>query len=71
MLSELRCLNDFKLLNLSWVYDINFSSTMREAVKRGVLKRIADTLPMDPETAKAVSCAMDFVTLKAAQGQIS
>ena len=46
-LSSLKNLNDFKLLQLSWVYDINFLSTLRLVKERGVLERLAATLPED------------------------
>jgi hypothetical protein len=46
-LSSLKSLNDFKLLQLSWVYDINFRSTLRLIEERGVLERLAAILPQD------------------------
>lgn len=46
-LSAIKSLNDFKLLQLSWVYDINFLSTLRLIEERGVLQRLAATLPGD------------------------
>jgi len=46
-LGSLKSLNDFKLLQLSWVYDINFLSTLRLIEERGVLEQLAATLPKD------------------------
>ena len=46
-LSVLETLNDFKLLQLSWVYDINFQSTLRLIKERGVLEQLAATLPKE------------------------
>jgi hypothetical protein len=46
-LSNLKSLNDFKLMQLSWVYDINFQSTLRLIKERGVLEQLADTLPRE------------------------
>jgi hypothetical protein len=46
-LSMLKNLHDFKLLQLSWVYDINFLSTLRLVKERGVLEQLAATLPQD------------------------
>jgi hypothetical protein len=46
-LSALKSLNDFKMLQLSWVYDINFLSTLRLIKERGVLERLAATLPKE------------------------
>lgn len=44
-LSALKSLNDFKLLQLSWVYDINFLSTLRLIKERHVLEQMAAMLP--------------------------
>jgi hypothetical protein len=44
-LTMLKSLHDFKLLQLSWVYDINFPSTLRLIKERGVLEQLAATLP--------------------------
>ena len=46
-LSTLKSLNDFKLLQLSWLYDINFSGSLRLIKERGVLERLAATLPQE------------------------
>ena len=46
-LSTLKSLNDFKLLQLSWVYDLNFPETFRLVKERGVLEGLAETLPGD------------------------
>jgi hypothetical protein len=44
-LTMLKSLHDFKLLQLSWVYDINFTSTLKLIRERGVLEQLAETLP--------------------------
>ena len=44
-LSTLKTLHDFKLLQLSWVYDINFPNSLRLIKERGVLEQLAATLP--------------------------
>jgi hypothetical protein len=46
-LTMLKSLHDFKLLQLSWVYDINFLSTLRLVQERRVLDQLAETLPRD------------------------
>jgi len=43
--SAIKNLNDFKLLQIGWVYDINFSPTFREIKKRNYIGEIASTLP--------------------------
>ncbi len=44
---DMRSLNDFKLLQLSWVFDLNYPETFRQAKKRGDLAAIARSLPED------------------------
>ncbi|MBU5615343.1 HD domain-containing protein [Geomonas azotofigens] len=48
-LSALKNLNDFKLLQVSWIYDINFPATLRLIRQRSVLERFAAMLPQDRE----------------------
>jgi hypothetical protein len=42
---QLKSLNDFKLLQMAWIYDINFQPTFRIIAKRGYLDIIRRTLP--------------------------
>jgi len=44
-MQQLRSLNDFKLLQMSWIYDINYQPTFQMILERGYLKKIRDTLP--------------------------
>jgi len=43
--SDIKNRNDRKLLNLSWVYDINFTYTLSEIVKNEYIEKIIGTLP--------------------------
>lgn len=45
----LRSANDFKLLQLGWVYDINFQPTFQMIYERNYLQKIKDTLPPTKE----------------------
>ncbi|MDZ7724582.1 MAG: HD domain-containing protein [candidate division KSB1 bacterium] len=40
-------LNDFKLLQMGWVFDINFSATLQAVQERQYLEKIARALPQD------------------------
>ncbi len=40
---------DFAVMRLSWVFDMNFSWTIRQVVERGYLNRIKDVIPKGPE----------------------
>jgi putative nucleotidyltransferase with HDIG domain len=42
---ELRTINDFKVLQMAWIYDVNFTATFREIEQRRFMERIRDTLP--------------------------
>jgi hypothetical protein len=42
---HLKNLNDFKLLQLAWIYDINFKPTFRRIEERNYLNMIYNVLP--------------------------
>lgn len=66
-LSKLRTLNDFKLLQLSWVYDLNFPTSFRLVAERDYINRIADTLPKSGDIKGAVNLIREFVDQRAQQ----
>src|SRR5208282_5430916 len=52
-LSMLKTLNDFKLTKLSWVYDLNFRSSLRMAVEDNYIDGVTAALPRTGEIRKA------------------
>jgi len=44
-----KTLNDFKLLQLGWVYDLNFPFTARIIAEKDYVKRIRKTMPESDE----------------------
>ena len=42
---ELRTLNDLKLCHLGWVYDVNFTATLKRIKQRKFLQMLIDLLP--------------------------
>lgn len=44
-MSDLKTLNDFKLLQIGWIYDVNFRRTFQIIRERGYLEKIRDALP--------------------------
>ncbi|MEW6674151.1 MAG: HD domain-containing protein [Thermodesulfobacteriota bacterium] len=48
-LEDLRTLNDLKLLQISWVYDLNFQPSFKALHRRGYIDQIAATLPSSEE----------------------
>lgn len=45
---HLQTLNDFKLLQMGWVFDLNFPASFRRLDEKGYLAMIRATLPRDP-----------------------
>ena len=56
---DMKSLNDFKLLQLSWVFDLHFSETFIQAKKRGDLATIAQSLPDDRAVRLATASVME------------
>jgi putative nucleotidyltransferase with HDIG domain len=42
---ELRSINDFKVLQMTWIYDVNYTPAFREIAQRRFMERIRDALP--------------------------
>ncbi|WP_298434426.1 HD domain-containing protein [Geobacter sp.] len=53
-LATLRTLNDFKLLQLSWVFDLNFPRSRELVRELGYVERLVDTLPRSADVDRAV-----------------
>ncbi len=67
--SDLRTLNDFKLLQLSWFYDINFPGSLLMVAERGYIDRIARLLPDSDDVRVAVKSVQDHVDRRLVQEQ--
>jgi hypothetical protein len=59
--SMLTTQNDFKLLQLAWLYDLNFASSLRMVVARKYIPRIADMLPRNDDISRAVNNVREYV----------
>ncbi|MDA8422305.1 MAG: HD domain-containing protein [Nitrospiraceae bacterium] len=62
--ADLETLNDFKLLQLTWIYDLNFAGSVRMVVERGYIDKIVDTLPKNDEIRQAVEVVRAHVNGK-------
>lgn len=60
-MSTLKTLNDFKLLQLAWIYDLNFASSLRILESRHYIEGIAATLPRTGEIRAALATLRDYV----------
>lgn len=61
LMRNLRTLNDFKLLQISWVFDLNFVPSFQAVKTREYIEQIEATLPHSKEITEAVSHAHDYV----------
>jgi hypothetical protein len=64
-LEDVRVLNDFKLLQISWVYDLNFRSAYSLLRQRGYIAELAATIPLDESAAQAVALAVAAIDMHA------
>jgi hypothetical protein len=60
-MEDLKTLNDFKLILISWVFDFNFAPSFQIIQRRGVIERIEATLPGSKEITAAVDQARAYV----------
>jgi len=60
-LKDMKTLNDFKLLQISWVFDLNFAPSFKAVRKRKYLHLIEATLPQSPDIEDAVAIAHSYV----------
>ena len=61
---KIRTNGDRKIVRLMWLYDVNFSWTMRKIVERGYIDKIVSNLPMDERIAEGVRLLMKHVEEK-------
>jgi hypothetical protein len=59
-LSTLKTMNDFKLMQLSWVYDLNFTPSVRLLLERGYAKRLVALLPRNNEISRTAEILREF-----------
>jgi len=60
----LTTMNDFKLLQLAWLYDLNFTCSLRMVEERGYIQRLTEMLPQNEEIADAVEIVRKYVSGK-------
>ena len=56
-----RSMDDFRLLQMGWVFDMNFVPSIRRVKERGLLDEIAQMLPQNPDVQGAVQRIMSYV----------
>ncbi len=60
-IQDLKTLNDFKLLQISWVFDLNFAPSFKAVKELEYIEKIEATLPHSKEITAAVKNAHDYV----------
>ncbi len=68
LLSSLKTLTDFKLLQLAWIFDLNFAASFRIAAQRQYIDRFALTLPKTDAVADAVDAVREYLNEKLKNG---
>lgn len=58
---QLKTIDDVKLMQLGWVFDINFAATLLRIRDRGYLDELIRLLPDTPEMAHLSGFVMDYV----------
>jgi hypothetical protein len=66
--SDLTTLNDFKLLQLSWIYDLNFIASFRTAADRGYIEKLESMLPATRDIKEGVDSVRSHVEKKLREG---
>lgn len=59
-INSIRELNDLKLMQISWVFDLNFSHSIQQVKERGYIEQLAATLSISKEC-KALNDALEAV----------
>lgn len=65
--NELRTLNDMKLLQLGWVFDVNFAETLVKIQERQFLEQIVAFLPHTDDIARAAKYVFNYVATRLEQ----
>lgn len=61
---DMKTLNDFKLLQIGWVYDLSFVPAFQVVQRHNIIERIEAALPQSKEITEAVSHAKDYVKMR-------
>ena len=61
---HVKTVNDFKILQLSWVFDLNFAPSFRILSERDYITKLASLLPRTEEIRQAVTLVKEFVRLR-------
>ncbi len=60
-MQEMKTLNDFKLLQVSWVYDLNFVPSMEAMMDKGYIDRLYAFLPQTRQIDEALARVYQYI----------
>ncbi len=60
--SDIKTENDFRIMKLSWLYDMNFDESIRLLLKRDCINRIINKLPQTDEIRTAVDMLRKYIS---------
>lgn len=63
--SLLATADDFKLLQLSWAYDLNFTESFKLLAEAGYIETLAALLPDQPGSEEAFAAVRNFIEIRA------
>jgi len=61
-LDDCKILNDFRVLQISWVYDLNFRTTCRLLKERNYIQELSQGLPEEPRLQMAIEKALMHIS---------
>lgn len=64
LVKQLKTLNDYKLMQIAWIYDINFPPAFRRIRKKHYLEKICRVLPQTAETKRIYKTVEQFISRK-------
>jgi HD superfamily phosphohydrolase YqeK len=59
--SDIKTENDFKLMKLSWIYDMHFNESIRLLEKSNLIDALIDKLPHTDEIRSAAACLKEYI----------
>ncbi len=68
--NKLRTLNDMKLLQLGWVYDVNFAATLKRIKQRELLEKLVRFLPDTEDIKNAQKRVLAYIEDRIAEGDL-
>jgi putative nucleotidyltransferase with HDIG domain len=67
---SMKTLNDFKLLQMAWIYDVNFPRTFEILRERGYMEMIRDALPQSEKVAEMYATIRSYLEERIRQSQV-